>query len=819
MLVFTSCTNNYIPKARVLATSLKEQHPDWEFCLLLGEEPPTGFDLEREPFDRLLSFNQLDIPNYKAWLFRHRVVEICTAAKGPALYYFLEKERHDKVVYIDPDIMVINSLSPLEQLLDTYDILLTPHLLAPQKSRKAIADNEICTLQHGVYNLGFVAVAKCGQGPAFATWWRDRLLDYCYDDIPNGLFTDQRWCDLAPAFFSNLYIIRDPGYNVASWNLAERVITQDQVGTFVVNNVPLRFYHFTGFDSGAGEIMTAIYGAGMPAVANLWQLYKEKLLSFDNERLKKCVWQYASFENGENITDDMRLAYRNRQDIQSFYKDPFVINNGNCFFYWYKNNKKHLKQQFAIKKRLNKFKNYPGKLKKLYIFTNDYVKENGMNAFVRVFVKIFRVLHSGGISELKHYVKLKYQHRKHDFNIHLPEETRKYEQLILAYDAKNDSAVGKIHELLNDISPDKPITLVLTISWGGGAADYLTQKLNHISQNQPVIVLTWDSNINKIVGDLEYKKFGAKFAINDFEELQCVDDLYFDDIWINNLVGWSLPNRTGQAMPFWVAIPLLLEKLTTLAQSHGSIITVFFHDHFAVCPHWSLLKPDLQYCGVSTDQVLCQNCLSYWKGIDVGSFSISQWRFSWQKFLQATPRIRFFSQATRDIVEKVLTLPADHISVVPHSPLIQWNQIYQLPVNAPMTIGVIGSIYGVEKGSAMIKAISKLLSTDERLVVIGSMTDFQSPKIIITGPYTRNILPELLAKHNITVGFMPSICPETYSYVTHECMSLGLPMVAFPLGAQGECIGAWEHGLLAKDISPEKALDALRTLHTRYQLR
>ena len=72
MLVFTSCTNNYIPKARVLASTLKTQHPNWTFCLLLGETQPNNFDLENEPFDRLLNFEELSIPNYYSWLFRLR---------------------------------------------------------------------------------------------------------------------------------------------------------------------------------------------------------------------------------------------------------------------------------------------------------------------------------------------------------------------------------------------------------------------------------------------------------------------------------------------------------------------------------------------------------------------------------------------------------------------------------------------------------------------------------------------------------------------------------------------------------------------------
>ena len=55
MLVYTSITKNYLPKARVLATSLKRHNPGWRLCVILCDTPPDGFDLRSEPFDDLLT--------------------------------------------------------------------------------------------------------------------------------------------------------------------------------------------------------------------------------------------------------------------------------------------------------------------------------------------------------------------------------------------------------------------------------------------------------------------------------------------------------------------------------------------------------------------------------------------------------------------------------------------------------------------------------------------------------------------------------------------------------------------------------------------
>ena len=157
MLIYTSVTCNYIPKARVLAKSVKKFHPDWFFILVLADSIPSGFDLVQEPFDEILTLEQLPLPNLKSWTYGHTVVELCTAVKGSAAEYFAKKRNHDKIMYLDPDIKVFNSLEPLNKLLDKHDILLTPHMLDSEDKLDAIIDNEICSLKHGIFNLGFFA--------------------------------------------------------------------------------------------------------------------------------------------------------------------------------------------------------------------------------------------------------------------------------------------------------------------------------------------------------------------------------------------------------------------------------------------------------------------------------------------------------------------------------------------------------------------------------------------------------------------------------------------------------------------------------------
>ncbi len=345
MDVFTSITLNYLPKARILAQTLKQFHPDWTFHLLICERSDVltreadPIIIEKDLFDRVVWLNEMDIPDLSTWVFKHSVVELCTAVKGYYLHS-LAQQGVEKILYIDPDIAVFNSLDQLDTLLADNGILLIPHLVDYTDDPHSIENNEIAgTLRHGVFNFGFLGVnAKRKDGACFVEWWWKRLYDYCYADYDRGLFTDQKWGDLIPSFFADYFIIRDPGYDVASWNLDCRQISFNSAGQMLINGQhPLRFYHFTGYDSGAGMGMIDYLttGGNNAVVRELWDWYNYKLNANGHAELVRHPCSYDYFENGKKILKEMRLLYRNRLDLQQRFTDPFTTSAGDSYYNWY----------------------------------------------------------------------------------------------------------------------------------------------------------------------------------------------------------------------------------------------------------------------------------------------------------------------------------------------------------------------------------------------------------------------------------------------------------------------------------------------------
>ena len=325
---FTSCALNYTPKSRLLLRSLREHAPDVKICLALGDRLD-GFEEElAEQFDHVYPITDFPELSDPAWIYRHQIVELCTAIKPFVLRKILERDDCEGVFYFDPDMVLFSDIEEMINDLRNNDILLTPHLTDPEKTIRGIEDNELSALRHGTYNLGYVGVRKSDEGIRFADWWSARLKRWCREDIPAGIFTDQKWIDLVPGFFENVKILRHPGYNVASWNMTNREITKNKKGKYLVNGKPLVFYHFTGFDSGAHVVMANIYSKGNDAVTELVKWYKDSTDKLGEDSIAKVKWAYTNYDDGSPISGQEREVYRTRNDLQTAFPNPFATDGG-----------------------------------------------------------------------------------------------------------------------------------------------------------------------------------------------------------------------------------------------------------------------------------------------------------------------------------------------------------------------------------------------------------------------------------------------------------------------------------------------------------
>jgi glycosyltransferase involved in cell wall biosynthesis len=254
--VFTIVARNYLAYARVLAASLARHNPGTRLHVIILDDPDRR--IPPEPSFEIIRADELpfDPPSdFHTMAAIYDVTELATAVK-PWVFEHLFDRGASVAIYLDPDMEVFDCLGPLEPWTLEDGLLLTPHVTEPLPQDGKRPDERDLLLA-GIYNLGFLALSA-NVAKTFLPWWRKRLRRDCLNDTGRGLFVDQRWIDFAPALFEPR-ILKDPGYNVAYWNLPHRVLTHygDPIlNRILVNGRPLRLFHFSGFSPRAPHLLS-----------------------------------------------------------------------------------------------------------------------------------------------------------------------------------------------------------------------------------------------------------------------------------------------------------------------------------------------------------------------------------------------------------------------------------------------------------------------------------------------------------------------------------------------------------------------------------
>jgi len=280
-LVFTICSNNYLAQAITLGYSLLHYNPTYQFKIgLVDRKRPNEIDYGVFPFE-IIEVESIDIDDWTNMILRYNIQELNTAVKPFFFKYFLDHNKEfSNIIYLDPDIEVFHPFNDLEYELQINDIVVVPHFITPINDNKSPAENEI--LNTGLYNLGFLAMKSSDNSSAMIDWWAERLRTKGYNDVKNGMFTDQIWINFVPLFFKNVKVFTHLGYDVAYWNLHERQLSQQNNKYFVNSTFPLVFFHYSGYFPNKPEQMSKYQNRfvlqDLFECKNLFDSYGQKLL-------------------------------------------------------------------------------------------------------------------------------------------------------------------------------------------------------------------------------------------------------------------------------------------------------------------------------------------------------------------------------------------------------------------------------------------------------------------------------------------------------------------------------------------------------------
>jgi hypothetical protein len=235
----TIISRSYLAYARLLMATWRRRDPALALRVLVTDAEP-GF--REEGLDTIVP-SDLGIAASELAVLRgiYDAAELSGALKPRLLRHLLD-DGADAVMYVDPDFDLHTSLESVVEPAREHGTVLSPNFLEPLPV-DGLSPSEADMLCFGSYNGGFLAVGEAGR--PFLDWWAMRTRLDALRAEAAGMHSDQRWLDWVPSSFAHT-ILRDPGINVAQWNLHERRLERTAEG-YTVNGAPLRAFHFSGF--------------------------------------------------------------------------------------------------------------------------------------------------------------------------------------------------------------------------------------------------------------------------------------------------------------------------------------------------------------------------------------------------------------------------------------------------------------------------------------------------------------------------------------------------------------------------------------------
>ena len=349
---------------------------------------------------------------------------------------------------------------------------------------------------------------------------------------------------------------------------------------------------------------------------------------------------------------------------------------------------------------------------------------------------------------------------------------------------------------LSRVRPDRPI-VVFDHAMGGGANRFRDERIADYRAAGRDVCLVTPSLARLSYHVLEWTSAGERCreVATLFQALEHLESYGACDVVLNDLVSFSEP--------------LTVVDWALRQKAKGGRLSFFLHDYFAACPSWTLVDDRGRYCGIP-EMERCAQCLAHNRVPFLtfyGEISLPQWRAAWSALLGVCDDLVAFSVASADILVKAFPeLPREGIRIEPHRMDYLPSGLRARPaLTKPLTVGIVGHI-SEHKGAALVLALVdevRRTGAPLRFKVFGTLEGTAPPGLLdVLGRYDAADLPALMERHGVGICLLPSICPETFSYVTSELIHFGMPLAVFDLGAPAERTRGYALGRVLESMEP-----------------
>lgn len=240
--MMTFCTlfdSNYISKGIALYLSIA-QHTDDFILYVMAMDRKCEEQLKQMSLSHMLveCIDDNMFPALEEARNNRSRAEFCWTCGSVVTHLFFEKYELPEITYLDSDLMFLNSPAIIDDELKR------------KKASVGISPHFIHNTLFGIYCVQYVYFRRDKNGVACLEWWKDECLKWCYSQLENGKYGDQKYLDYMHEKFDGVVDIENRGAGIANWNMEQyQYDFEKKILWHHGKQWPIVFFHYNGLNT------------------------------------------------------------------------------------------------------------------------------------------------------------------------------------------------------------------------------------------------------------------------------------------------------------------------------------------------------------------------------------------------------------------------------------------------------------------------------------------------------------------------------------------------------------------------------------------
>jgi hypothetical protein len=250
---YSTFSKDYAFKGLLLYKSLEKHDKDFEFFMIcLHDEAKKLFEKMNLAHATIISMEDIEKEDKELLSVKNSRNDkeyIWTSKASIGLYLFNHFSEIDHIVWLDGDTLFLSDPEPIFTEWGDYSITLTEEKWREEHS--FLGDT------NGVYNTGYMGFKRDDHAMESLQWFREKLIEWCFDKWEYGLWSDQVYVNDWKKRFKNVGIIENIGVNltpyIINYRFKESPIIKSSDDIYI-DNKKVIFFHYYGFKYYDGNV-------------------------------------------------------------------------------------------------------------------------------------------------------------------------------------------------------------------------------------------------------------------------------------------------------------------------------------------------------------------------------------------------------------------------------------------------------------------------------------------------------------------------------------------------------------------------------------